>query len=122
MIFHFMPIIYAITGAQTRAVKIGKTTGRTAEGRCKQLQQGSAEVLTVLGEAPGRPGVDERVLHTLFAPYHLHGEWFDRRVTDVIVEALKTGTFAEWVEGVLEDYKLDPIGFVCRFYQKVKDK
>jgi hypothetical protein len=115
-----MPIIYAIIGEQTKAVKIGKTSARSALSRLERLQTGSAEKLSVLGEAPGRPGWDERVLHTLFAPYHLHGEWFDSRVTEDIIRSLKIVSFEEWVEKTISDYKTDPIGFVCKFYEKTK--
>lgn len=69
--------VYFIGCAVTGTVKIGFTKGPSIV-RLKGVQTGSAFPLELLAEIPGGRS-DEAMLHSVFAPIRLHGEWFERR-------------------------------------------
>jgi hypothetical protein len=66
--------IYFI-GGDTGAIKIGAAIDPLR--RLAGLQCGSPIELRILAQGPGSPR-DERILHERFAPFRLHGEWFER--------------------------------------------
>ncbi len=86
----------------------------------EDLQTGSPDRLILLGSVGNRSHHDEKALHTCFAPYNVHGEWFNDLVTTEIEQYLRQGTFAEWVEETLNLYNKDPIHFGCKFWNKVR--
>jgi hypothetical protein len=55
-------------------IKIGYTS-RSPKSRLASLQTGNAAKLTIIGAHPGNQGHESR-LHTRFAEFRLHGEWF----------------------------------------------
>ena len=56
-------------------VKIGYTTGGSAESRLAACQTGNPRQLRILAEFSGRPQ-DEVALHKLLSQYRQAGEWF----------------------------------------------
>jgi len=100
-----MAFIYAIGASHEGPVKIGFTTGTTFK-RLAELQTAHFVRLQVLAEVPVTPTHArqiERLLHGLFRPHALRGEWFAVAMTQeqlasmvqaldatlVITEALK---------------------------------
>lgn len=66
--------IYLIGSPDARPVKIGTSQRPTA--RLAACQAGSPVPLTLLWETPGDRFLEE-LLHEHFAPFRIHGEWFD---------------------------------------------
>lgn len=73
-----LSVVYAI-GVVDGLTKFGTTTN--LRKRFAALQTSSPVLLTCFGWFPGGPS-DERIIHDLFAPERMHGEWF-RRTPDV---------------------------------------
>jgi hypothetical protein len=74
-------LIYFIEGIGTGQTKIGKSIhpGR----RVAQLQTGNPTALRLLATVQA----EERDLHRFFAPFRLHGEWFEKNVAlDAMIE------------------------------------
>lgn len=68
-------IVYILHAEGTERIKIGRTT--LAEPRIKDLQTASPFPLTVLRKIPTQDIAQlERALHTRYAPYRQHREWF----------------------------------------------
>lgn len=67
-------------------VKIGKATGDPSQ-RIDQLKTGCPFPIQVLGFVPGGR-IEESLLHSRFAKYRAHGEWF--RNEGALAEYLKT--------------------------------
>lgn len=80
------PLIYVVAAPEVSPgrVKIGFTAGTTT-ARLRDLQTGSPVKLEVLYETEGNMST-ERILHTLFAPRRIHGEWFDFGDLDPVTE------------------------------------
>jgi hypothetical protein len=69
-------VIYLIQAEESKRVKIGFTRGLApVEHRLSSLQVGSPEMLHILCCFEGTHE-EEQSLHTQFAPYRMHGEWF----------------------------------------------
>lgn len=66
--------VYLIGSPDVRTVKIGVSD--EPEARLEDLQTGSPVRLLLLWKTPGGQGL-ESALHAYFAPYRVHGEWFD---------------------------------------------
>jgi len=66
--------VYLVGSLQARPVKIG--VARDVDARVAELQTGSPVPLHLIWKTRGG-GVLERDLHARFAPYRIHGEWFD---------------------------------------------
>ncbi len=66
--------VYLIGSPLARPVKIGVSDDPAA--RLADLQVGSPVPLLILWQTPGGQRL-ESALHAYFAPYRLHGEWFD---------------------------------------------
>lgn len=66
--------VYLIGSTLTRPVKIG--VAKNAESRLDELRIGSPVPLHIMWKARGGRTL-ERSLHEYFAPYRIHGEWFD---------------------------------------------
>jgi hypothetical protein len=69
--------LYAIIDTENCVVKIGRSVD--PEGRCAQLQTGSASCLSVLHRvrvAEDRAAILERRLHRELAHLRCRGEWF----------------------------------------------
>lgn len=66
--------VYLIGSQQARPVKIG--VAKNAEARLADLQIGSPLRLHLMWKTRGGRSL-ERELHDRFAPYRIHGEWFD---------------------------------------------
>lgn len=69
-------MIYFIQQGKTGAIKIGYTSKDDVRDRLLTLQVGSAESLHVIGVMEGDQK-QEKLLHQLFKPYHMKGEWFE---------------------------------------------
>lgn len=80
--------VYFIQTA-TGAVKIGWTK-LTVVGRCRQLQTGSFEQLTILGWYYA-DRVEEITLHQQFRLVRVHGEWFQPHPGLLALIRQKTG-------------------------------
>lgn len=66
--------VYLVGTQQARPVKIGVASN--VEARVVELQTGSPLPLYLIWKTRGG-GALERDLHDRFAPYRIHGEWFD---------------------------------------------
>lgn len=66
--------VYLAGSQQARPVKIG--VAKDAEARIAELQIGSPLPLHLIWKTRGGRSL-ERELHERFAPYRIHGEWFD---------------------------------------------
>jgi len=66
--------IYFLESPALKAVKIGFTKSNP-ERRASNLQTGSADRLTLLKAVEGCRD-QEQILHDVFSPLRLHGEWF----------------------------------------------
>ncbi|WP_069883521.1 GIY-YIG nuclease family protein [Streptomyces luteocolor] len=66
--------VYLIGSALSRPVKIGVTGN--VQGRLDELRTGSPVPLHVMWKTKGDRDL-EYSLHEYFAPYRIHGEWFD---------------------------------------------
>jgi len=66
--------VYLIGSTETRPVKIG--VANDPAGRLADLQIGSPVRLHIMWQTRGATKL-EHALHAYFAPYRLHGEWFD---------------------------------------------
>ena len=66
--------VYLIGSTLTRPVKIG--VAKNAEARLDELRIGSPVPLHIIWKARGGRAL-EGSLHEYFAPYRIHGEWFD---------------------------------------------
>lgn len=66
--------VYLVGSPAVRPVKIGVSDN--PEARLADLQVGSPVPLLLLWRTPGGQRL-ESALHDYFAPYRLHGEWFD---------------------------------------------
>lgn len=81
------------------------------------LQACSPDKLYLVGSIPHRAHSDEKRLHRILSPFHLHGEWFDQRATYIVLLA---PTFQDWVVDTLTKYDKDPIGYTCDLWALVK--
>ena len=68
--------IYVIRRGDTSEYKIGWTADHDINKRCKSLQTGSPEILTVRGHFPTSSQKTEKVIHNIFKKQHISGEWF----------------------------------------------
>jgi hypothetical protein len=66
--------VYLIGPPNTCIAKIGVSDD--PEARLADLQVGSHQPLVLLWKTSGGQGL-ESALHAYFAPYRIHGEWFD---------------------------------------------
>jgi hypothetical protein len=66
--------VYLIGSALTRPVKIG--VANNVQSRLDELRTGSPVPLHLIWKTPGDNDL-EYSLHEYFAPYRIHGEWFD---------------------------------------------
>lgn len=66
--------VYLVGSTLTRPVKIGVT--KNAEARLDELRVGSPVPLHLIWKTRGGRAL-ESSLHEYFAPYRVHGEWFD---------------------------------------------
>lgn len=66
--------VYLIGSALTRPVKIGVASN--VQSRLDELRTGSPVPLHLIWKTPGDNDL-EFSLHEYFAPYRIHGEWFD---------------------------------------------
>lgn len=66
--------VYLVGSTQARPVKIG--VAKDVEARTAELQTGSPLPLHLIWKTRGGESL-ERDLHERFAPYRIHGEWFD---------------------------------------------
>lgn len=66
--------VYLIGSPSARPVKIG--VAKSVETRIAELQIGSPLPLQLIWKTRGGRSL-ERALHERFAPYRIHGEWFD---------------------------------------------
>lgn len=66
--------VYLVGSTLTRPVKIG--VAKNAEARLDELRVGSPVPLHLIWKARGGRAL-EASLHQYFAPYRIHGEWFD---------------------------------------------
>uniref|UniRef100_UPI003F49232F GIY-YIG nuclease family protein n=1 Tax=Streptomyces sp. CA-141956 TaxID=3240051 RepID=UPI003F49232F len=85
---------YVIGEAGSSAVKIGMSN--TPERRLREIQAHSPVRVTILWTHPGGHPL-EQALHSHFAAYRMHGEWFDFGTLDpvqTITQALSTGAVA----------------------------
>ena len=69
-------MIYFIQQSKSGAIKIGYTSADDVKKRLATLQTDSAENLHVIGVMEGDQK-QEKLLHQLFKPYHMRGEWFE---------------------------------------------
>lgn len=66
--------VYLVGSTLTKPVKIG--VAKNAEARLDELRVGSPVPLHLIWKARGGRAL-ESSLHEYFAPYRIHGEWFD---------------------------------------------
>ena len=80
---YVLEFIYIITDQEARMTKIGYS--RNPRVRMYLLQRGCHGYITAHAVFPGTRR-EESSIHTLLAPYHHHGEWFDntQQVRDFI--------------------------------------
>ena len=92
-------IVYAIAGELTNRVKLGWTASRfSPKTRCKELQCGSPDKLTIIGFCRAPVQVETK-LHRALKEHNTHNEWFSSDVTEQIRTWLADGcTFSSWVE------------------------
>lgn len=100
------PIVYFVGGIEG-PVKIGWTQQPMRE-RLKCIQNGSPVKLIVLAILPAeRPR--ERWYHKVFAPYRLHGEWFERSpLVQREIDWINGVPGVSPVTGCPSDYGIDP--------------
>jgi hypothetical protein len=68
-------MIYFLACGTTNSVKIGYTSGTSAEKRVSEIQPGSPTLLQLVAVLPGHQN-GEAALHAEFADLRLHHEWF----------------------------------------------
>jgi len=76
---------YIVRAGDTHLYKIGSS--QNVKQRLTSLQSGSAQLLEIIATVEGSH--IEKVLHTIFAEYRQHGEWFqfDNPMLVLIVKA-----------------------------------
>lgn len=91
--------VYFIRDAEGRRVKIGHA--KSPASRLRELQCGSAVILTIAALEPGGRN-REKFLHETFEHVHMRGEWFHetQEVTRYIEEIKKRHTFCNTINTI----------------------
>ena len=88
-------IVYFIQDTSNLAVKIGFCLRNPAK-RMADLQTGNANLLRLIGHAPGLES-QEKILHGRFSQFHLQGEWFSQAILSDVSTILQYGSVSEWL-------------------------
>jgi hypothetical protein len=80
-------MIYFIQDTATQSIKIGLS--KKPKKRLGMLQTANPHKLLLLGTIPGT-AVDEALLHSKFAEYRLHGEWFKGEIIESILDIISS--------------------------------
>jgi hypothetical protein len=97
-------VVYFIQDTSNLAVKVGFCL-RDPARRMADLQVGNANLLRLIGHAPGLES-QEKILHDAFSRFHLQGEWFSPAILGDVSAILRCGSIGGWI--ALQDVNLPP--------------